>query len=53
MTQAVANGNNRAVSAGSEDERPSDGLLLGAAGLVLGVVTTLLNVNRMRTKRRL
>lgn len=32
--------------------RPSRGLLLGAAGAVLGVITTLLNVNWMRTRRR-
>jgi hypothetical protein len=33
--------------------RPTRGFLFGAAGAVLGVVTTLLNLNFMRTKRRL
>jgi hypothetical protein len=33
--------------------RPTRGLLLGAAGAVLGVVTTMLNLNWMRTRRRL
>lgn len=32
--------------------RPSRNLLLAAAGSVLGVVTTLLNINWMRTRRR-
>ena len=32
--------------------RPSRNLLLAAAGSVLGVLTTLLNINWMRTRRR-
>jgi hypothetical protein len=33
-------------------ETPSKGFLVAAAGAVLGVVTTLLNINWMRTRRR-
>ena len=42
-----------AVGRSRDVGRPSRGLLLGAIGAVLGVVTTLLNVNWMRTRRRL
>jgi hypothetical protein len=42
-----------AVGQSRDVGRPTRGLLLGAAGAVLGVVTTLLNVNGMRTRRRL
>ena len=36
----------------SDSEQPGKGLLLGASGAVLGVITALLNVNWMRTRRR-
>jgi len=36
-----------------DSERSSEGLLLGASGAVLGIITTLLNFNWMRTRRRL
>ena len=42
-----------AASRASDSEQPSRGLLLGATGAVLGIVTTLLNFNWMRTRRRL
>jgi hypothetical protein len=42
-----------AVGRSRDGGRPSRGLLLGAAGTVLGIVTTLLNLNWMRTRRRL
>ena len=42
-----------AVGRSRDGGRPSRGLLLGAAGTVLGVVTTLMNVKWMRTRRRL
>ncbi len=42
-----------AVARSRDVGRPTRGLLLGAAGVVLGVVTTLLNFNWMRTRRRL
>ena len=42
-----------AVGRSRDAGRPSRGLLLGAAGTVLGIVTVLLNVNWMRTRRRL
>ena len=42
-----------AASRASDSEQPGKGLLLGATGAVLGVVTTLLNFNWMRTRRRL
>ena len=42
-----------AVGRSRDVGRPSRGLLLGAAGAVLGIVTTLLNFNWMRTRRRL
>ena len=41
-----------AVGESKDVGRPTRGLLLGAAGAVLGVVTTLLNFNWMRTRRR-
>jgi hypothetical protein len=41
-----------AVGQSKDVDRPTRGLLLGAAGAVLGVVTTLLNLNWMRTRRR-
>jgi hypothetical protein len=37
----------------SESEQRGKGFLLGASGAVLGIVTTLLNLNWMRTRRRL
>jgi hypothetical protein len=37
----------------SDSEQPGKGLLLGASGAVLGIITTLLNINWMRTRRRL
>lgn len=43
----------RAVARHREEDGLSRGLLMGAAGTVLGVITTLLNVNWMRTRRRL
>lgn len=42
-----------AVSQARESDRPSRGMVLGAAGTVLGIITTLLNFNWMRTRRRL
>ncbi len=42
-----------AVSRARDVGRPGRSLLLGAAGAVLGVITTVLNVNWMRTRRRL
>ncbi len=42
-----------AASQASDSEHPGKGLLLGATGAVLGIVTTLLNFNWMRTRRRL
>jgi hypothetical protein len=42
-----------AVGRSRDGGRPTRGLLLGAGGAVLGIVTTLLNVNWMRTRRRL
>lgn len=42
-----------AVARSREVGRPSRNMLVGAAGAVLGVVTTVLNVNWMRTRRRL
>jgi hypothetical protein len=35
------------------DAGPSPNLLLAAGGLVLGVITSLLNLNWMRTRRRI
>jgi hypothetical protein len=37
----------------SDDALPDRNVLLAGAGIVLGVVTTLLNFNWMRTRRRL
>jgi hypothetical protein len=42
-----------AVSRHREANGLSRGLLVGAAGTVLGIITTALNFNWMRTKRRL
>jgi hypothetical protein len=42
-----------AVGRSRDSGRPTRGVLLGAAGTVLGIVTTVLNVNWMRTRRRL
>jgi hypothetical protein len=42
----------KAVSRAQDAGRPNRNLLLGAAGAVLGVITTLLNLNWMRTRRR-
>ena len=42
-----------AVGRSRDVGRPTRGLLLGSIGAVLGIVTTLLNVNWMRTRRRL
>ena len=42
-----------AASRASDSEQPGKGLLLGASGAVLGIVTSLLNFNWMRTRRRL
>jgi hypothetical protein len=42
-----------ATSQASDSEQPGKGLLLGASGAVLGIITTLLNFNWMRTRRRL
>ena len=43
----------RVLSQRGESDHVSRGLVLGAAGTVLGVITTLLNFNWMRTRRRL
>ncbi len=37
----------------SDSEQPGRGLLLGASGAVLGIITTLMNIKWMRTRRRL
>ncbi len=37
----------------SDSKQPGRGLLLGASGAVFGVITTILNINWMRTRRRL
>jgi hypothetical protein len=36
----------------SDSKQPGKGLLLGASGAVLGIITTILNFNWMRTRRR-
>jgi hypothetical protein len=41
-----------AASRASDSEQSGQGLLLGAAAAVLGVITTVLNFNWMRTRRR-
>ena len=43
----------KAVAQRGESEQVSRGFVLGAAGTVLGVITTLLNFNWMRTRRRM
>jgi hypothetical protein len=42
----------KAASRAQDAGPPNRNLLLGAAGAVLGVITTLLNLNWMRTRRR-
>jgi hypothetical protein len=42
-----------AASRASDAEQPGKGMLLGASGAVLGIITTVLNFNWMRTRRRL
>ena len=42
-----------AVTQAQQSNRFSRGYLLGAAGTVIGVITTLLNFNWMRTRRRI
>lgn len=42
-----------AASRASDAEQPGKGMLLGASGAVLGIITTILNFNWMRTRRRL
>lgn len=36
----------------SDSKQPGKGLLIGASGAVLGIITTILNFNWMRTSRR-
>jgi hypothetical protein len=43
----------QAIGRAREVGRPNKNLLLAAAGVVLGIITSLLNVNWMRTRRRL
>lgn len=43
----------RAASHASHSKQPGKGLLLGASGAVLGIITTIMNLNWMRTRRRL
>jgi hypothetical protein len=43
----------RAVARSRQADGLSRGLLLGAAGTILGVLTTVMNFNWMRTRRRL
>ena len=40
------------AAAGKSSDRMSKGFLLAAAGAVLGIITTALNINWMRTRRR-
>ena len=42
-----------AANRASEAQQPSKGFFLGASRAVLGVITTFLNLNWMRTRRRL
>jgi hypothetical protein len=42
-----------AAKRASDSEEPGMGLLLGSAAAVLGVITTVMNFNWMRTRRRL
>jgi uncharacterized BrkB/YihY/UPF0761 family membrane protein len=37
----------------SDSEQPGKELLLGGSGAVLGIITALMNINWMRTRRRL
>jgi len=41
-----------AASQANDSEQPGKGLLIGASGAVLGIITTLLNLNWVRTRRR-
>lgn len=41
-----------AASRTSNSKHPGKGLLLGASGAVLGIITIILNFNWMRTRRR-
>lgn len=43
----------KAVAQRGESDQVSRGFVLGAAGTVLGVITTLLTFNWMRTRRRM
>jgi hypothetical protein len=43
----------QAIGRAREVGRPNKNLLFGAGGLVLGLITSVLNVNWMRTRRRL
>jgi hypothetical protein len=43
----------KAASRASESRQPGKGMLLGASGAVLGIITTILNFNWMRTRRSL
>jgi hypothetical protein len=42
-----------AASRASESRQQGKGMLLGASGAVLGIITTILNFNWMRTRRNL
>jgi hypothetical protein len=41
------------LKAASRAQRGGNGLVLGASGALLGVITTIMNFNWMRTRRRL
>jgi hypothetical protein len=43
----------RAASQASDMKQPGKELLLGGSGAVLGIITTILNFNWMRTRRRI
>ena len=43
----------KAASHARDSKQPGMGLILGASGAVLGIITTVLNFNLMRTRRRL
>jgi hypothetical protein len=43
----------KAASRASESRQSGKGMLLGASGAVLGIITTILNFNWMRTRRSL
>jgi hypothetical protein len=42
-----------AVRHATDSEQPGKGLLLGASGAMLGIITTLLSIRRMRIRHRL